>query len=250
VIPIVAPPGTAGMVPSIALSYTKSVDNPLVGVGVSIRGLSVIHRCGRTIALDGVKGSVSCDSNDRLCLDGQRLISISSTVCGTGGTEYRTERETLGRVCAYGAQGSGPLAEPPSEDILRGLSLLCDRHRYHGVLAAPCSLAGMRLTTMAAGTAAQAPPERAAARAEDSAAEPGHQSYASSRWATRRARLSEAFPRVWPRCGADRRIIAFLTATASITRLPRFVLRLRLEVQGTPSLACPLEGAKLPRSFA
>jgi RHS repeat-associated protein len=110
-IPIAAPPGTAGMVPKIALTYTKAIDNPLVGLGFSISGLSVINRCGRTIALDGVKGGVNYDSNDRLCLDGQRLIAITSTACGTNGSEYRTEHEGFSRVCAYrdsGFTGSGP----------------------------------------------------------------------------------------------------------------------------------------------
>ena len=110
-IPITAPPGTAGMAPHIALTYTKSVDNPITGIGFSISGLSVITRCGGTIALDGVKGGVNYDANDRFCLDGQRLIAISSTVCGTNGSEYRTEHENFSRVCAYrdpSFTGGGP----------------------------------------------------------------------------------------------------------------------------------------------
>ncbi|MFL6651392.1 MAG: SpvB/TcaC N-terminal domain-containing protein, partial [Sulfurifustaceae bacterium] len=69
-IPILGPPGTAGMVPHLALTYTKQVENPIVGVGFSISGLSVITRCGRTKMLDGQKGGASYDSNDRFCLDG------------------------------------------------------------------------------------------------------------------------------------------------------------------------------------
>src|SRR6266581_2433365 len=53
-LPIQVPPGSAGMTPSIALTYSKQVDDPLVGVGFSIAGLSIISRCGSTIALDGV----------------------------------------------------------------------------------------------------------------------------------------------------------------------------------------------------
>ena len=51
-IPIQIPPGSAGLAPGIALTYTKQVDDPLVGVGWSISGLSIIRRCGSTIALD------------------------------------------------------------------------------------------------------------------------------------------------------------------------------------------------------
>lgn len=104
---ILGPPGTAGMVPHIALGYTKQVENPIVGVGFSISGLSVITRCGQTRALDGQKGGVSYDSNDRFCLDGQRLLAISGTY-GANGAEYRTERETFGRIISYGTQGNGP----------------------------------------------------------------------------------------------------------------------------------------------
>src|SRR5712691_1477810 len=106
-IPIQIPPGSAGMAPSIALTYTKQVDNPLVGVGFSISGLSLISRCGSTIALDGVKGGVYYDSRDRFCLDGQRLIAING-VDGALGTEYRTERESFARIVSYGSAGSGP----------------------------------------------------------------------------------------------------------------------------------------------
>jgi hypothetical protein len=36
--------------------------------------------CSKTIAIDGVKGGVNYDDNDRYCLDGQRLIAISCKV--------------------------------------------------------------------------------------------------------------------------------------------------------------------------
>src|SRR5947209_1869868 len=63
-VPIPIPPGSAGMAPSIALTYSKQVDNPLVGVGFSISGLSIISRCGSTIALDSAKGGIYYDSRD------------------------------------------------------------------------------------------------------------------------------------------------------------------------------------------
>src|SRR5713101_8084461 len=80
--PVGVPPGSAGMAPGIALTYTKQVDNPLVGVGFSISGLSIIRRCGSTIALDGVKSGVYYDSRDRFCLDGQRLIAVNAPAGG------------------------------------------------------------------------------------------------------------------------------------------------------------------------
>src|SRR5712692_3496173 len=100
-IPIAVPPGTAGMVPNLTLTYDKQVQNDLLGVGWSVSGLSLIQRCGRTIALDGVKGGVNYDTNDRFCLDGQRLIAINNGVYGANGTEYRTEKEIFSRIISY-----------------------------------------------------------------------------------------------------------------------------------------------------
>src|SRR5712692_10310350 len=111
-IPISVPPGTAGMVPKLVLSYDKQVQNDLLGVGWSVSGLSVIQRCGATIALDGMKGGVNYDNNDRFCLDGQRLVAINNGVYGANGTEYRTEKETFIKIISYRDNttftGSGP----------------------------------------------------------------------------------------------------------------------------------------------
>jgi len=85
----------------LALSYDKQVQNDLLGVGWSVSGLSLIQRCGGTIALDGVKGGVNYDANDRFCLDGQRLIAINNGVDGANGTEYRTEREGFSKIVSY-----------------------------------------------------------------------------------------------------------------------------------------------------
>src|SRR5712692_8444544 len=101
-IPITAPPGTAGMAPKLALTYDKQVQNDLLGVGWSVSGLSLIQRCGATIALDGFKGGVNYDNNDRFCLDGQRLIAINNGVYGANGTEYRTEKEGFSKIISYG----------------------------------------------------------------------------------------------------------------------------------------------------
>ena len=106
-IPIVAPPGTAGMVPSLSLAYHSQAGNGLLGMGWSLEGLPSIGRCPRTVAQDGVLGSINYDSNDRFCLDDQRLIAISG-IDGANGTEYRTEIETFSKVISFGTAGTGP----------------------------------------------------------------------------------------------------------------------------------------------
>jgi Salmonella virulence plasmid 65kDa B protein/Insecticide toxin TcdB middle/N-terminal region/FG-GAP-like repeat len=109
-IPIQLPPGIAGLEPKLALVYNSQAGNGLLGVGWSVSGLSFISRCGRTIAQDGVNSGVSYDSNDRYCLDGQRLVMIgpANAVYGGDGTEYRTEQETYTRIVSHGVAGNGP----------------------------------------------------------------------------------------------------------------------------------------------
>lgn len=81
------------MQPQLTLAYNSQSGNGLMGMGWSISGLSVIHRCGATIMVDGFKGGVNYDANDRFCLDGERLISV-------GGSEYRTQHESWRRIIA------------------------------------------------------------------------------------------------------------------------------------------------------
>lgn len=106
-IPIEVPPGIGGMQPSLSLEYNSQSGNGLLGVGWSLGGLSAISRCPATLVQDGFIDGVDFDSNDRFCLDGQRLVQVTNTGC-TGGTEYRTEIDSYARVCAYGTAGVGP----------------------------------------------------------------------------------------------------------------------------------------------
>ena len=98
-IPIQAPPGAAGLQPSLSISYSSQSSNGLVGQGWTLSGLSSISRCPRTKAQDGILTPVSIkyDLTDRYCIDGQRLIAVSGDY-GATGTEYRTERESFLKV--------------------------------------------------------------------------------------------------------------------------------------------------------
>jgi hypothetical protein len=109
-IPLRVPPGVAGMEPKLALAYNSQSGNGLLGVGWSLEGLSAITRCPRTVAQDGVHGAVNYDSNDRFCLEGQRLVPASGSYAGYGndGFEYRTERESFTRIVSYESAGNGP----------------------------------------------------------------------------------------------------------------------------------------------
>jgi hypothetical protein len=104
---IAVPPGTAGVAPSLSLTYNSQGQNGIVGMGFMLNGLASIGRCAKTKATDGVIDGVGFDAEDRFCLDGQRLIAISGAY-GANETEYRTEIESFSKVVSYGSAGSGP----------------------------------------------------------------------------------------------------------------------------------------------
>lgn len=124
--PIVVPPGIAGMTPNLGLTYTAGGVNGPVGYGWSIQGISTITRCPNTKGIDGTSHAVDYTGNDKLCLDGQRLIQTDaggtsvvfpqtndSLGLSSGVREYRTEKDSFARVRAYGMAG-GAAANGPA----------------------------------------------------------------------------------------------------------------------------------------
>ncbi|TQV88051.1 fibronectin type III domain-containing protein [Aliikangiella coralliicola] len=97
-VPIAIPPGRAGMQPKVSLNYSSRSGNGIAGVGWSLSTGSSIHRCGKTAAQDGFGFGVTYSATeDRLCLDGQRLMVVSGSY-GVSGAEYRTELDTFVKV--------------------------------------------------------------------------------------------------------------------------------------------------------
>ena len=104
-IPFRLPPGIAGVQPKLGLTYSSQSGNGLAGMGWNLSGLSVITRCPRTLAVDGIRGAVNMDSNDRLCLDGQRLILQTGTY-GAEGATYATETYNGSRIVGTSLTGT------------------------------------------------------------------------------------------------------------------------------------------------
>lgn len=102
---LAVPPGTAGMAPQLSLNYSSDSGNGLLGLGWSLGGMTHIHRCGKTIAQDGVNGRISFNSGDRLCLDGQRLVLANTALTDASywadGAEYRTEIDSFRRITLF-----------------------------------------------------------------------------------------------------------------------------------------------------
>jgi RHS repeat-associated protein len=101
-IPIVVPPGRAGLTPQLALSYRSSSGHGYVGRGWSLTGLSGISRCPRTFAQDGFARGIQNTAADAFCLDGKRLVALSGRPYGGSGTEYRTELDSFLRIISRG----------------------------------------------------------------------------------------------------------------------------------------------------
>ncbi len=105
-LPITVAPGVNGMEPNLSLNYSSQGSNGSLGVGWSLGGISAIHRCGSNLADDGVVRGVDFTEEDNYCLDGQRLVDISTT--GTT-SEYRTQIESHSRITPYnGTPENGP----------------------------------------------------------------------------------------------------------------------------------------------
>ncbi len=109
--PINTPAGTAGMTPSISLSYTSSnlAEGPM-GVGWSVAGLSAITRCPQTpIDDNGHIQAVEYTSEDKFCLDGQRLL-LKSGSYGAPDSTYRTAIDNFSTITAkQGSSSNGPV---------------------------------------------------------------------------------------------------------------------------------------------
>jgi hypothetical protein len=115
------------------------------------------------------------------------------------------------------------------------------RHRYYGVLA-PNAPWRAQVTAMAADSATQALPEAPPCPPPGGSAQrvaaTVHRSYAASLRAALLARIYEVFPLACPHCGASMRILAFVTDTASVTRI--------LQHLGEPTQPPPVSPARGP----
>ena len=96
-LPLVVPPGAAGMQPSLAVEYSSGSGDGMLGVGFSLAGFSAMTRCPLTVAQDSQLRGVRYDQHDGLCLDGARHLSVGSS---NGVVEYRTFPDTFVKVLA------------------------------------------------------------------------------------------------------------------------------------------------------
>jgi len=100
-IPLSLPPGTAGMAPTLGIAYSSTGGSGVLGVGFSLNGLSAVSRIPSTRLHDGVVDGIDFDELDRLALDGQRLMLISTGAYGSVDSEYRTEIDSFSKITLH-----------------------------------------------------------------------------------------------------------------------------------------------------
>lgn len=109
-IPLSLPEGRAGVTPQLSLHYSSNnMMEGTVGIGWSVSGLSAIARCPqKPIHDNGHIQQVKYSSEDKFCLDGQRLLLESGTY-GAPGSTYYTEVASMSTITAYGgSETNGP----------------------------------------------------------------------------------------------------------------------------------------------
>jgi hypothetical protein len=98
--PLVVPPGRAGVEPSLGIYYSSNGGDGVLGKGYSIGGSSAITRCPKTIAIDGEIQEIDYSSNDARCLDGKRLVIVAKN---GDDIEYRTIPDSQVKVIEHSA---------------------------------------------------------------------------------------------------------------------------------------------------
>jgi RHS repeat-associated protein len=89
-IPIATPPSIGGVVPVINLNYSSGARGGIAGQGWNVSGISSITRISTRQDIDGFRDGVDFDQNDKVALDGQRLLLKTGTYWSEGST-YETE---------------------------------------------------------------------------------------------------------------------------------------------------------------
>jgi hypothetical protein len=96
-LPIAMPPSLKNVAPIINLTYSSGVKGGIAGQGWNINSISAIARIATRRDIDGFVDGVDFDADDKLSLDGQRLLIKTGTYWANGST-YETEYKSNTRI--------------------------------------------------------------------------------------------------------------------------------------------------------
>ncbi|WP_394759638.1 SpvB/TcaC N-terminal domain-containing protein, partial [Flavobacterium sp.] len=98
-LPIAMPASIKDVGPIINLVYASGQNGGIVGQGWNINSISNIARISTRQDIDGFRDGVDFDSDDKLSLDGQRLLLKSGTgAYWSDGSQYETEVQSNTKV--------------------------------------------------------------------------------------------------------------------------------------------------------
>ena len=100
-IPIAVPPSIQSVGPTINLSYSSGQMGGIAGQGWNINSISTISRVATRMDIDGYVDGVDFDNDDKLALDGQRLILVSGNYWADGSI-YKTEVLSNSKIQLFG----------------------------------------------------------------------------------------------------------------------------------------------------
>lgn len=104
-LPIALPPSIQSVGPTINLVYSSGQMGGIAGQGWSINSISNIARIATRKDIDGFVDGVDFDNNDKLALDGQRLILVSGSYW-TDGSIYKSEVLSNSKIELIGSGAS------------------------------------------------------------------------------------------------------------------------------------------------
>ncbi len=110
-IPILLPPGTAGVKPNISISYNSNAGDGIMGNGFTCDAMSFISRTGNTFDIDGWNLGVQLNDYDKLSINGERLIQTNASVTNgylKSGAIYSTRNQSFTKYEAFGDPGEEP----------------------------------------------------------------------------------------------------------------------------------------------
>ena len=96
-LPIAMPPSLKDIGPVINLVYSSGQSGGIAGQGWNISSVSAISRIATRLDIDGFIDGVDFDDNDKLALDGQRLL-LKSGVYWQNGSVYETDVQSNTKV--------------------------------------------------------------------------------------------------------------------------------------------------------
>ncbi|MFA9189390.1 FG-GAP-like repeat-containing protein [Flavobacterium magnesitis] len=96
-LPIALPPSIKNVAPIINLTYSSGIKGGVAGQGWNINSISTISRMATRRDIDGFVDGVDFDADDKLALDGQRLLIKTGTYWAHGST-YQTELKSNTKI--------------------------------------------------------------------------------------------------------------------------------------------------------